>query len=386
MFRRFDPEFPARAEEWGGGIVVGGHNYGQGSSREQAAFAALHLGRACGRRQELCPHPPHEPDRAGDPAADLRRRGGLRASCRGRRVDARRRSRRRPRRPLGARRRDACRRSAARALADRRASARSCSRAAWSPTPRSVRRERLLLGGCALGLADGVERRRTPVQSRSSSRTAYGVGLATVGLFTTALFVTHLAMQIPGGRASDRFGARRVGLLGLVVIAVLRSTVADRARSSALDARHACASPVSAPGSRFIAGSAYVRAQRRLAVRAGPLRRCRPRRAAGSRSRSCRRSRTGSAGGLPSRRRSCVALVGTRSARGGAARRSAACRLRERGASRAGRPPRHAALPAGRRSTRASLGLSVVVGQLGRHPARPARRARQGHRPVRSGR
>ncbi len=44
MFRRFDPEFPVRAEEWGGGIVVGGHNYGQGSSREQAAFAALHLG------------------------------------------------------------------------------------------------------------------------------------------------------------------------------------------------------------------------------------------------------------------------------------------------------------------------------------------------------
>ena len=44
MFRRFDPEFPARAEEWGGGIVVAGHNYGQGSSREQAAFAALYLG------------------------------------------------------------------------------------------------------------------------------------------------------------------------------------------------------------------------------------------------------------------------------------------------------------------------------------------------------
>jgi predicted aconitate hydratase len=44
MFRRFDPEFPARAREWGGGIVVGGHNYGQGSSREQAAFAALYLG------------------------------------------------------------------------------------------------------------------------------------------------------------------------------------------------------------------------------------------------------------------------------------------------------------------------------------------------------
>jgi aconitate hydratase len=44
MFRRFDAEFPARAESWGGGIVVGGHNYGQGSSREQAAFAAVYLG------------------------------------------------------------------------------------------------------------------------------------------------------------------------------------------------------------------------------------------------------------------------------------------------------------------------------------------------------
>jgi aconitate hydratase len=44
MFRRFDREFPARAAEWGGGIVVGGHNYGQGSSREQAVFAALRLG------------------------------------------------------------------------------------------------------------------------------------------------------------------------------------------------------------------------------------------------------------------------------------------------------------------------------------------------------
>ena len=44
MFRRFDPDFPRRAREWGGGIVVGGHNYGQGSSREQAAFAALYLG------------------------------------------------------------------------------------------------------------------------------------------------------------------------------------------------------------------------------------------------------------------------------------------------------------------------------------------------------
>jgi aconitate hydratase len=44
MFLRFDREFPQRAREWGGGVVVAGHNYGQGSSREQAAFAALELG------------------------------------------------------------------------------------------------------------------------------------------------------------------------------------------------------------------------------------------------------------------------------------------------------------------------------------------------------
>ena len=46
----------------------------------------------------------------------------------------------------------------------------------------------------------------------------YGIALATVGLLTTALFAAHLAMQIPGGRASDRFGAKRVGFLGLALI------------------------------------------------------------------------------------------------------------------------------------------------------------------------
>jgi aconitate hydratase len=44
MFRRQDPGFHERALEWGGGFIVGGHNYGQGSSREHAALAPLHLG------------------------------------------------------------------------------------------------------------------------------------------------------------------------------------------------------------------------------------------------------------------------------------------------------------------------------------------------------
>jgi aconitate hydratase len=44
MFRRLDPEFHDRARSWGGGLIVGGDNYGQGSSREHAALAPLHLG------------------------------------------------------------------------------------------------------------------------------------------------------------------------------------------------------------------------------------------------------------------------------------------------------------------------------------------------------
>ncbi|MGM9609884.1 MAG: aconitate hydratase [Eubacteriales bacterium] len=39
-----DPTFPERAKKAGGGIVVGGANYGQGSSREHAALVPLYLG------------------------------------------------------------------------------------------------------------------------------------------------------------------------------------------------------------------------------------------------------------------------------------------------------------------------------------------------------
>jgi aconitate hydratase len=43
-FRRFDPEYHGKAQESAPGFIVGGHNYGQGSSREHAALAPLHLG------------------------------------------------------------------------------------------------------------------------------------------------------------------------------------------------------------------------------------------------------------------------------------------------------------------------------------------------------
>lgn len=44
VFSAVDPSFPRRAREAGGGMVVGGENYGQGSSREHAALAPMYLG------------------------------------------------------------------------------------------------------------------------------------------------------------------------------------------------------------------------------------------------------------------------------------------------------------------------------------------------------
>jgi aconitate hydratase len=43
-FQHRDKSFPRRAKEWGGGFIVAGHNYGQGSSREHAALAPAQLG------------------------------------------------------------------------------------------------------------------------------------------------------------------------------------------------------------------------------------------------------------------------------------------------------------------------------------------------------
>ena len=39
-----DKDFPERAKKKGGGVILGGANYGQGSSREHAALVPLYLG------------------------------------------------------------------------------------------------------------------------------------------------------------------------------------------------------------------------------------------------------------------------------------------------------------------------------------------------------
>jgi len=117
---------------------------------------------------------------------------------------------------------------------------------------------RAVLGGCALGLATGWNIANTGAVAGQLA-SSYGVGLATVGLFTTALFVTHVGMQIPAGRAADRFGPRRTGVLALTLLVVFNSVAL-----AAPDPRLALAARLLAgigTGFGFISGSAYVRSK-----------------------------------------------------------------------------------------------------------------------------
>lgn len=46
-YTRYDPSFAARAKEMGTSVIIGGENYGQGSSREHAAINPMYLGVKC---------------------------------------------------------------------------------------------------------------------------------------------------------------------------------------------------------------------------------------------------------------------------------------------------------------------------------------------------
>jgi len=72
----------------------------------------------------------------------------------------------------------------------------------------------LAVGGCLTWNVSNVGAVADPLAAQ------YGVSIAAIGLLTTALFVTHLAVQLPAGRGADRFGARSVALvsIGAVVL------------------------------------------------------------------------------------------------------------------------------------------------------------------------
>jgi MFS family permease len=75
------------------------------------------------------------------------------------------------------------------------------------------------VGGVGVGVAVGWNIAILgPIATRLTHD--YGVGLTTIGLFVTVQFVVHMLMQVPGGRAADRFGARTSTLVGLGLILV----------------------------------------------------------------------------------------------------------------------------------------------------------------------
>jgi MFS family permease len=80
-----------------------------------------------------------------------------------------------------------------------------------------MRLRRGVVAGCALGATSGWNFGNIGGIASELSR-SYGVGLATIGLLTTAMVATHLAIQIPGGKACDRFGPACAGAAALVVL------------------------------------------------------------------------------------------------------------------------------------------------------------------------
>lgn len=113
------------------------------------------------------------------------------------------------------------------------------------------------MGGFALAASAGWNLANVgAVAGRTSA--AYGVGLAVVGLFTTALVLTHAAMQIPAGRLCDRLGARLVGASGLVLIAL--SSLAGLAWREAWFAIGVRLVTGIGLGAAFVGGADYVRA------------------------------------------------------------------------------------------------------------------------------
>jgi MFS family permease len=111
--------------------------------------------------------------------------------------------------------------------------------------------------GLAIGLAVGYNIANVGPAAHLEAQ-AYGVRLGLIGLLTTALFVTHLVMQIPGGTLVDRHGARALAAVALAIIAA-GNVVALIAPSFPLGVFARLIAGVGT-GIGFIAGSDYVRA------------------------------------------------------------------------------------------------------------------------------
>lgn len=110
----------------------------------------------------------------------------------------------------------------------------------------------LAVGGCLTWNVSNVGAVADPLAE------AYGVSLPAIGLLTTALFATHLLVQLPAGRAADRYGARTVALAAVVsTLAGCTLLLLDDAFALALLGR---ALAGLGSGAGFVAGIDLVRA------------------------------------------------------------------------------------------------------------------------------
>ena len=115
---------------------------------------------------------------------------------------------------------------------------------------------RAIAGGLVTGFAVGANVANIGAVATDMG-VAYGVSLTVVGLFTTALFVTHTAVMIPGGQAIDRFGARPLAILALLVILTGNALAMLASEPALVIAMRALIGIGTGVG--FIAASDYVR-------------------------------------------------------------------------------------------------------------------------------
>lgn len=127
-------------------------------------------------------------------------------------------------------------------------------------------RARAALGGFALAFTPGFNVANVGAVADEVSH-AYGVGLGVVGLFTTGLFVTHAALQVPMGRLCDRLGSRLVGGTGLAIVA-LASLAALGGKEAWFAIGMRLVAGVGTAAS-FVAGAEYTRATIGSAVAQG---------------------------------------------------------------------------------------------------------------------
>jgi MFS family permease len=113
-------------------------------------------------------------------------------------------------------------------------------------------------GGIAVGIAVGWNIALLgPIATPLSH--VYEVSLTTVGLFVTVQFIVHLVMQIPGGRAADRLGARTSSLAGIALIAAGNAISLIAPDAGLAFAGRAVVGVGTGLG--FVGGSDYIRAR-----------------------------------------------------------------------------------------------------------------------------